>query len=204
MRGPGTTYLTDRHRFARWIWCQTSWEYRNRVDYHRLPSGKEEADPLERRPVEDLGYDYKSTRRRGLACIHLSSLRNIEMSFSTTSGTTNTDLERQPLLNVNKTATVVAVDERRGSQQPNLDDVPNSGNTSRAQIRVFASLSADSLPGSSRNLLLLWLKPNKNAVILSYVLQNSIQTVAVVIVGRLGPDELSAAAFALMLAFVTG
>ncbi|KII85985.1 hypothetical protein PLICRDRAFT_304293 [Plicaturopsis crispa FD-325 SS-3] len=187
MRGPGTTYLTDRHRFARWIWCQTSWEYRNRVDYHRLPSGKEEADPLERRPVEDLGYDYKSTRRRGLACIHLSSLRNIEMSFSTTSGTTNTDLERQPLLNVNKTATVVAVDERRGSQQPNLDDVPNSGNTSRAQIRVFASLSADSLP-----------------VILSYVLQNSIQTVAVVIVGRLGPDELSAAAFALMLAFVTG
>ena len=41
-------------------------------------------------------------------------------------------------------------------------------------------------------------------VILSYTLQNSVQTVSVVIVGRLGPDELSAAAFSLMLAFVTG
>lgn len=41
-------------------------------------------------------------------------------------------------------------------------------------------------------------------VILSYILQNSIQTIAVLIVGRLGPDELSAAAFSYMLAFVTG
>ncbi|KAI9452378.1 MOP flippase [Lactarius psammicola] len=41
-------------------------------------------------------------------------------------------------------------------------------------------------------------------VIFSYILQNSIQTVSVVIVGRLGPTELSVAAFSLMLAFVTG
>ena len=41
-------------------------------------------------------------------------------------------------------------------------------------------------------------------VILSYILQNSIQTVSIVIVGRLGPHELSVAAFSLMLAFVTG
>ena len=41
-------------------------------------------------------------------------------------------------------------------------------------------------------------------VILSYVLQNSIQTVAVLVAGRLGPDELSAAAFSLMLAMVLG
>ncbi|KAA1477572.1 MATE efflux family protein [Dentipellis sp. KUC8613] len=38
-------------------------------------------------------------------------------------------------------------------------------------------------------------------VILSYVLQNSIQTVSVVITGRLGPNELSTAAFSVMLAF---
>ena len=32
-------------------------------------------------------------------------------------------------------------------------------------------------------------------VALSYALQNSLQTLSVVVVGRLGPDELSAAAF---------
>lgn len=41
-------------------------------------------------------------------------------------------------------------------------------------------------------------------VILSYILQNSIQTIAVLVAGRLGPDALSAAAFSYMLAFVTG
>ncbi|KAI0632529.1 MATE efflux family protein [Trametes polyzona] len=41
-------------------------------------------------------------------------------------------------------------------------------------------------------------------VILSYVLQNSIQFVAVLVAGRLGPEELSAAAFALMLAMALG
>ncbi|KAJ3876597.1 mate-domain-containing protein [Lentinula edodes] len=43
-----------------------------------------------------------------------------------------------------------------------------------------------------------------NTVILSYILQNSIQTISIVITGRLGPHELSVAAFSLMLAFVTG
>lgn len=41
-------------------------------------------------------------------------------------------------------------------------------------------------------------------MILSYILQNSIQTIAVLIAGRLGPAVLSATAFAYMLAFVTG
>ncbi|KAH9053937.1 MOP flippase [Lactarius vividus] len=53
--------------------------------------------------------------------------------------------------------------------------------------REIAALFKDSIP-----------------VIFSYILQNSIQTVSVVIVGRLGPAELSVAAFSLMLAFVTG
>lgn len=43
-----------------------------------------------------------------------------------------------------------------------------------------------------------------SAVILSYILQNSIQTVSILVVGRLGPNELSAAAFSLMFAMVTG
>ncbi|KAF8888113.1 MOP flippase [Infundibulicybe gibba] len=38
-------------------------------------------------------------------------------------------------------------------------------------------------------------------VILSYILQNSIQTISILITGRLGPEELSVAAFSLMLAF---
>ncbi|KAJ6485806.1 MOP flippase [Mycena sanguinolenta] len=41
-------------------------------------------------------------------------------------------------------------------------------------------------------------------VILSYILQNSIQTISVLIAGRLGPNELSVSAFSLMLAFVSG
>jgi MATE family multidrug resistance protein len=53
--------------------------------------------------------------------------------------------------------------------------------------REIAALLKDSIP-----------------VIFSYILQNSIQTVSIVIVGRLGPTELSVAAFSLMLAFVSG
>ncbi|KAF9078281.1 MATE efflux family protein [Rhodocollybia butyracea] len=61
----------------------------------------------------------------------------------------------------------------------------------RSQLKLFFSLLVDSIPG-------------KFTVILSYILQNSIQTISIVITGRLGPHELSVAAFSLMLAFVTG
>ncbi|KAJ4481213.1 MOP flippase [Lentinula aciculospora] len=60
----------------------------------------------------------------------------------------------------------------------------------RAEIKLFFSLLIDSIPG----------KP----IILSYILQNSIQTISIIVTGRLGPHELSVAAFSLMLAFVTG
>lgn len=40
-------------------------------------------------------------------------------------------------------------------------------------------------------------------VSLSYALQNSLQTCSVLVAGRLGPDELSTAAFSYMLAMVT-
>lgn len=41
-------------------------------------------------------------------------------------------------------------------------------------------------------------------VILAYMLQNSLQTGCVLIVGRLGPEQLAASAFAFMFAMVTG
>ncbi|TFK69093.1 MOP flippase [Pluteus cervinus] len=69
-------------------------------------------------------------------------------------------------------------------------DFPNEAGLGQAtgpetlNFRLFLSLLLDSIP-----------------VILSYILQNSIQTTSVVIAGRLGPDELSVAAFSMMLAF---
>jgi len=64
---------------------------------------------------------------------------------------------------------------------------PNRPNHPDANGILFWQLLRDSVP-----------------VILSYILQNSIQTVSVLIAGRLGPDELSVSAFSLMLAFVSG
>lgn len=72
--------------------------------------------------------------------------------------------------------------------------------------RLVGSLLVDSIPGESPKCQIV--QPGRSmkrpSVILSYILQNSIQTIAVLVVGRLGADELSAAAFSYMLAFVTG
>lgn len=62
-----------------------------------------------------------------------------------------------------------------------------SGVYHRIGLRLVGSLIVDSIP-----------------VTLSYILQNSTQTVSILVTGRLGPEELSAAAFSMMLAFVTG
>ncbi|KAH9969945.1 MOP flippase [Russula compacta] len=71
------------------------------------------------------------------------------------------------------------------------DDDPSSSRLLEAEapprphgLREIVNLFRDSIP-----------------VIFSYILQNSIQTVSIVIVGRLGSTELSVAAFSLMLAF---
>ncbi|KAJ7282001.1 MATE efflux family protein [Mycena rebaudengoi] len=82
---------------------------------------------------------------------------------------------------VDDTAASVVADDGIDESQ-HRDQTPIS-----APDHLFWSLLRDSIP-----------------VILSYILQNSIQTVSIVIAGRLGPDELSVAAFSLMLAFVTG
>ncbi|EIN06499.1 MATE efflux family protein [Punctularia strigosozonata HHB-11173 SS5] len=63
----------------------------------------------------------------------------------------------------------------------------DDGGQKQGRVKLFLALLGDSVP-----------------VILSYTLQNSIQTICILITGRLGPDELSAAAFSSMLAFVTG
>ncbi len=57
-----------------------------------------------------------------------------------------------------------------------LENEPET--SSKAKWTELGFLAASSLP-----------------VALSYALQNSLQTLSVVVVGRLGPDELSAAAF---------
>jgi len=65
-------------------------------------------------------------------------------------------------------------------------DVVESAKTEQGiSLRLLVSLVTDSFP-----------------VILSYILQNSVQTVSIMVTGRLGPAELSAAAFSMMLAFV--
>lgn len=73
-------------------------------------------------------------------------------------------------------------------------------------FQLFNSLLADSVPGKSEFEKIVWshFLILHIPVILSYILQNSIQTVSILIVGRLGPNALSAAAFSYMLAFVTG
>ncbi|KAF8652603.1 hypothetical protein AX16_004323 [Volvariella volvacea WC 439] len=74
-----------------------------------------------------------------------------------------------------------------GPYLPEGEMASQDDGTITLNFRLLFSLLRDSVP-----------------IILSYVLQNSVQTVSVVIAGRLGPEELSVAAFSLMLAFVSG
>ncbi|KAH8082014.1 MATE efflux family protein [Cristinia sonorae] len=84
----------------------------------------------------------------------------------------------------------------------NTLDIPHSGPSSIAAVNLpdeAAGNSAKSFGAVGVDLFI-----DSIPVILSYILQNSIQAISVLIVGRLGPDELSAAALAIMFAFVTG
>lgn len=88
-------------------------------------------------------------------------------------------------------ATAPLLHNAQRTQQPNEHSIQNfpevAGENQTIGPRLLASLVIDSIP-----------------VILSYILQNSIQTVSIVVTGRLGPEEFSAAAFSMMLAHVTG
>lgn len=92
------------------------------------------------------------------------------------------------------------------------DSAPaESGYGNQALGVLFSSIVIDSIPSESLKESLCnpigsgpLFSHDIISVILSYVLQNSINTVSVLVVGRLGPDELSTAAFSLMLAMVLG
>ena len=74
------------------------------------------------------------------------------------------------------------------SEVDDLDDYPPSKKpTTRLVLHEFLLLLRSSLP-----------------VILAYALQNSLQTVSVLIVGRSSPQDLATAAFAYMFAMSTG
>ena len=85
---------------------------------------------------------------------------------------------------------------------------PKGARSGWSITEIGLSLLVDSVPGElhpplcDREIVLT--NENSNIVILSYILQNSIQTVSILVVGRLGPEELSVAAFSLMFAMVTG
>lgn len=75
----------------------------------------------------------------------------------------------------------------RNPQEP-ASGIPKTEATYHGiSTHLLASLIIDSIP-----------------VMLSYILQNSVQLVSILVTGRLGPAELSATAFSMMLAFVTG
>ncbi|TCD64515.1 hypothetical protein EIP91_004011 [Steccherinum ochraceum] len=98
--------------------------------------------------------------------------------------------ETQPLLLKSPSSSTLQASRSSPSSitiaNTNLPDV-EAENPTKSFGAVGVALFVDSIP-----------------VILSYVLQNSIQTVSILVVGRLGPNELSAAAFSLMFAMVTG
>jgi len=102
--------------------------------------------------------------------------------------------ETQPLLNNREQTSEVVVDEalEEESSQP------------IGPFRLFGSLLVDSIPGSYNVTLIAAVELMYATVILSYSLQNSIQAITILIAARLGPEELSVASVALMLAFVTG
>ncbi|KAF5354556.1 hypothetical protein D9758_011209 [Tetrapyrgos nigripes] len=122
---------------------------------------------------------------------------------------TNSPTERQPLLSQSSTPTTTydnVATPSSSSTEINFStsqvEGPSQSGGFKSELKLFKALLVDSIPGKSRLLFFIDLEFDFYApVILSYILQNSIQTISVVVVGRLGPDELSVAAFSLMLAF---
>ncbi|KAF4610818.1 hypothetical protein D9613_007273 [Agrocybe pediades] len=93
--------------------------------------------------------------------------------------------ERTPLISEDESAGPLSSSSRTVLDLPDQARADQEvGGVSKLDFKLFTSLLWDSIP-----------------VVLSYILQNSIQTASIVIAGRLGPNELSVAAFSLMFAF---
>jgi MATE family multidrug resistance protein len=90
------------------------------------------------------------------------------------------------------------------------DGVPNerTGLLAPPEAESESALTGDpdeSLPSSKLIIKEFWiLFRGSLPVILAYALQNSLQTISVVVVGRLSPEALATAAFAYMFAMATG
>ncbi|KAL0945479.1 hypothetical protein HGRIS_000965 [Hohenbuehelia grisea] len=97
----------------------------------------------------------------------------------------STPNERDPLL--------PETSAQRAGERPFADTLDPQGEvrgtteTNEFNLKLAWSIFVDAVP-----------------VILSYALQNSLQTTTVLVAGHLGPEELSISAFSTMLAFVTG
>ncbi|KAI0050778.1 MATE efflux family protein [Auriscalpium vulgare] len=87
----------------------------------------------------------------------------------------------------------------RANERTRLLIKPSTSSTLGNERSQLLETAVHRQPRGGREILALF--KSSIPVIFSYILQNSIQTVAVLVVGRLGPDELSVAAFSLMLAF---
>jgi len=106
--------------------------------------------------------------------------------------------ETEPLLSADAHSSSSSATDVLPQQEREIQELGN--------FRLFGSLLVDSIPGMDKPPLALNTHRilQNYVVILSYSLQNSIQAVSILIAARLGPQELSAASVALMLAFVTG
>lgn len=103
------------------------------------------------------------------------------------------------------TQPLLCPDTRQSSSE--LDEIVATTRNKKVSYLV-TSILGDSIPGESSftyvQKRLTTTELERFLVIVSYILQNSTQTFAILVAGRLGPHELSVAAFSLMLAWVTG
>ena len=84
-----------------------------------------------------------------------------------------------------------------------IDDSENS--TSQDEGELFDVLDEDTTPKTKLIRHEFWvLTKGSIPVILAYTLQNSLQTISILIVGRASPQDLSTAAFSYMFAMCTG
>ena len=94
-------------------------------------------------------------------------------------------------------------DEETSLLPKRQDEEDNS--TSQGDGEVMDILPEDETPTTKLVLHEFWVLFNSSVpVILAYTLQNSLQTVSILIVGRASPQDLSVAAFSYMFAMCSG
>ncbi|KAI6090011.1 MATE efflux family protein [Hypoxylon rubiginosum] len=88
---------------------------------------------------------------------------------------------------------------------PASPSIPHSDERTALLPKVFSTSTQAQRPQYREWLAEIWLLTKASIpVILAYTLQNSLQTISVLIVGRLSPEALATAAFSYMFAMATG